>query len=107
MWLRLTGELDVQNEEKGDSEKIFFSLNKWVEDETIYWNQEDQKTGLTGQADGRWKRDVLSLRCQLDVEEYMVRFTQVLGSEEKLTPDYELRSHQKQTGDFDASSGAP
>ena len=98
MWLRLTGELDVQNEEKGDSEKIFFGLNTWVEDETIYWNQEDQKTGLTGQADGRLKRDVLSLRCQLDVEEYMVRFTQVLGSEEKLTPDYELRSHQEIDG---------
>ena len=48
MWLRLTGELDVQNEEKGDSEKIFFSLNKWVEDETIYWNQEDQKQAWQG-----------------------------------------------------------
>ena len=55
MWLRLTGELDVQNEEKGDSEKIFFSLNKWVEDETIYWNQEDQKQAWQGKqmVDGR------------------------------------------------------
>ena len=53
---------------------IFFNRNKWVEDETINWNQEDQKTGLT---DGRWKRDAPSLRCQLDIQEYMVRFTQV------------------------------
>ena len=54
MWLTLTGELDIKNEEK-DSKKVFFNLNKWVEDETINWNQEDQKTGLTGQAvvDGR------------------------------------------------------
>ena len=35
MWLKLTDELDIKNEEK-DSKKVFFNLNKWVEDETIF-----------------------------------------------------------------------
>lgn len=50
---------------------------------------------MTGQADGRWKKDVLSLRCQLDIQEYTVSFTQVSSSEENLTPDYGFGSHQE------------
>lgn len=41
-------------------------LNKQVENEAINWNRKI-KTHLTRQADVRWKRNVQSLKCQLDI----------------------------------------
>lgn len=48
---------------KSPTNRFSFKLNKWVEDEAINWNGKDQRTGLTGQADGRWEKVMLSVRC--------------------------------------------
>lgn len=53
-----------------------------------------RRTGFTGQADGRWRSRVLSLRYQLDTQKYMWNFIYVSNSGEKPDLIVMFRSHQ-------------
>ena len=86
-------DLDVWFKEKRGFKNILFQLGliKWVGNEAIGWNRDP---GFTGQADGRWRRSMLSLRYQLSIQKYMWNFIYVLSSGEKPDLIMVLRSHQ-------------